>query len=188
MPLRGWLWIALTVVGCTSSPAPEQQDSASPNPAPPQVLTSVSGPADAAAIEVRVRASAWGAAGPVPVDGPRVTAVWLLEVEAATDHTGLELTSVSFFDPTGKPLPDGLDVELRSAGPSDTDFARSSTSDFDGHLEAQTPARLWVAARIPNSAADAARPNAPRFRITLTSEQSAIIRISGPLGPEWPSA
>ncbi len=41
---------------------------------------------------------------------------------------------------------------------------------------------------MPNSVADATRPSAPGFRITLTSDQSTIIRIAGQLGLELPSA
>jgi hypothetical protein len=59
---------------------------------------------------------------------------------------------------------------------------------FDGTLAAGRSVRLRVHARMEDAFASRQATPPASYRVTLRSDAGAIIRISGPVGAQWPTA
>lgn len=101
----------------------------------------------------------------------------------------LMLRSVELFDEHGVSLGSGQrELSLRRMGPAATLYS-DDEGPLLGPLEAGRSVRLRFRARLPDAFASRLDAGPPvTYRATLDTPAGAIIRISGAVGPPWPTA
>lgn len=133
--------------------------------------------------------SSWGSSGVVAVDAPPpYWVIAVVELQAQRDATGLVLTDLELFDASARSLGHAdRELELRLTSADATAFTGTDTT-FDGTLTAGRSLRLKIRARMEDAfAARVATPPAT-YLATLHTDTGAILRITGTVGTQWPTA
>ena len=153
------------------------------------MFVAVTAPGDHAALHLDPVVSGWGSTGVVATDAP--IPYWVIgtvEVEAEVEQTGVRLSGLEVFDADGNALGQGdRELELRLAGPSTTDFSQHGTSEFSGTLPAAERVRLRFSARMDDAFGTRLATPPHTFKLTLTTDQGVIARMTAPIGGPWPT-
>lgn len=193
MPSLRWLSLGPTVlvlaVACTPSTPPPTPSTAPPPEPAPTVLSVTAPGSEALDLQATAIDCSWGSSGVISTDAP--VPYWVIAVvdlQAQRDATGLVLKDLELFDASARSLGHAdRELELRLTPPDATAFTGTDTA-FDGTLTAGRSLRLKIRARMEDAfAARVATPPAT-YLVTLHTDAGAILRISGPVGTQWPTA
>lgn len=181
------LALALACTPATPPPAP----STAPPPEPAPTILTVTAPGSEA---LDLRAThvdcSWGSSGVVSTDAPPpYWVIAVVDLQTTRAATGLALAELELFDASARSLGKAdRELALQLTASDATAFTGTDT-DFDGTLTAGRSLRLRARARMADAfAARVATTQPATYRITLHTDADAIIRISGPVGTQWPTA
>lgn len=181
--------LLVLAVACTPS-IPPPIPSTAPSPEPVPTVLSVTAPGSEA-LDLRATAidCSWGSSGVISLDAPPpYWVIAIIDLQAHREATGLVLADLELFDASARSLGHAdRELELRLTSADATAFTGTDTA-FDGTLTAGRSLRLKIRARMEDAfAARVATPPAT-YLATLHTDAGAILRISGPVGTQWPTA
>lgn len=191
MPIPSSFGPALLVLAAACTPATPPTPAPPPASEPaPTILTVTAPGSDALELQATHVDCSWGSSGVVAIDAP--TPYWVIAVvdfQTSHDATGLALAELELFDAAARSL-GKADRELAlQLTTSDATAFTGTDAPFDGTLTAGRSLRLRARARMDDAfAARVATVQPATYRITLHTDAGAIIRISGPVGTQWPTA
>lgn len=183
------LALALACTPATPPPAP----STAPPPEPAPTVLTVTAPGSQTLDLRATRAThvdcSWGSSGVISTDAPPpYWVIAVVDLQTTRAATGLALAELELFDASARSLGKAdRELALQLTASDATAFTGTDTT-FDGTLTAGRSLRLRARARMEDAFADRVATPPATYLVTLHTDAGAIIRISGPVGTQWPTA